>query len=83
MSDAPVDSGWVSAVPEPTPVSDFDPSEFDRAGSMSLEDYIAGLKKEFKLATGESRSAIKAELDRVAGPKNLETAVAPRAEETA
>lgn len=83
MSDAPLGVAWVPEGTAPTPPTEPDLSEFDRPGSQSLEDYIAGLKHEFELATGESRAAIKAELDRVAGPRNLETAVAPKAEETA
>lgn len=58
-------------------------SEFDRAGSLLLADYIIGLEDEFRFATGETRAAIKAELDRVAGPRVLVTAEAPKAEEIA
>ena len=57
--------------------------EFEREGSLSLEDYIAGLKTEFALASGEVRAGIKAELDRVAGPRVLETAEGAKAAETA
>jgi hypothetical protein len=57
--------------------------EFDRPGSSTREDYIAGLLAELALATEENRAGIKAELDRVAGPRTTETATAPRAEEVA
>jgi hypothetical protein len=83
MTDVPAGAQWV---PEGTPpVVTPEPllPEFDRAGSPSLEDYITGLRTEFALAVGDARKGIKAELDRVAGPRNVKTAVATKAGETA
>jgi hypothetical protein len=83
VSDVPVGAQWVpEGTPDATPEAPLLP-EFERVGSPSLEDYIIGLKHEFELATGAARKAIKAELDRVAGPRHVQTAVAPKAEETA
>lgn len=83
MSDIGVGASWVPEGAEPAaPVVEVLP-EFERAGSPSRADYIAGLEKEFKYAVGEARAAIKAELDRVAGPRIVETAMAPKAEEIA
>jgi len=55
--------------------------EFERPGSPSLEDYLAGLR--FELASGAGdKAAVKAELARLTrAPK--ETAVAPKGKETA
>lgn len=80
----PVGAQWVaedvSVVEAPKPVL----PEFERAGSPTIEDYIAGLKTEFEHATDETRGFIKAELDRVAGlRKKLSTTDAPKVTETA
>lgn len=57
-------------------------NEFDRPGSVRVDEYIKGLKAELAAATtDEDRKAVKAELDRVS--KIQSTAVAAKAEETA
>lgn len=44
--------------------------EFDRFGSVSKEDYVAGLKAELAAATGKDiQDAVKAELKRVTGER--------------
>jgi hypothetical protein len=58
--------------------------EFVRDGSPAFEDYIAGLRTEFALASEEQRAEIKKELDRVAGLRSaITTADAPKVQETA